>query len=262
LADTDGRVFTGVLASETATSVTLRASEPAVTEAAVGKVVERTVLRKDIEAMKASDQSLMPEDLKKEMTPRDAADLVAYLRQTLGPVSPPVRTLFEDDASFVAALDQGAGRAVLEESDRFSGASSLLVTPPQRFSPRLPGWQYHITEKPGPGQFRYMRFAWKSRGGAGVMIELAAAGGWPRADQPVRRYYSGRNTTAWKAMQVSGQVPTEWTVVTRDLWQDCGEFVLTGIAPTAMGGAALFDRIELLRSLDPVLPARTEAGKR
>ena len=88
-------------------------------------------------------------------------------------------------------------------------------------------------------------------GGAGVMIELAADGGWPRADQPVRRYYSGRNTTAWKAMQVSGRVPTEWTVVTRDLWQDCGEFVLTDIAPTAMGGAALFDRIELLRSLDP-----------
>lgn len=36
----------------------------------------------------------------------------------------------------------------------------------------------------------------------------------------------------------------------RDLWRDFGEFTLTGFAPTAMGGPALFDRIELLQSLD------------
>ena len=40
--------------------------------------------------------------------------------------------------------------------------------------------------------------------------------------------------------------------MTRDLWKDFGNFTLTGIAPTAMGGEALFDRIELLRSLDRV----------
>jgi hypothetical protein len=37
-----------------------------------------------------------------------------------------------------------------------------------------------------------------------------------------------------------------------DLWQDFGEFTLTGIAPTAMGGAADFDRLEFLASLDGV----------
>ncbi len=45
--------------------------------------------------------------------------------------------------------------------------------------------------------------------------------------------------------------PREWTVVTCDLWQDMGNFTLTGLAPTAMGGSALFDRIELLQGLDP-----------
>lgn len=45
--------------------------------------------------------------------------------------------------------------------------------------------------------------------------------------------------------------PREWTVVTRDLWQDMGDFTLTGIAPTAMGSPALFDRIELLQSIAP-----------
>ena len=34
--------------------------------------------------------------------------------------------------------------------------------------------------------------------------------------------------------------------MTCDLWQDFGTFTLTGIAPTAIGGDALFDRIELL----------------
>jgi hypothetical protein len=48
-------------------------------------------------------------------------------------------------------------------------------------------------------------------------------------------------------VEISPTAPREWTVVTRDLWGDFGDFTLTGIAPTAMGGAALFDRIELLQ---------------
>ena len=86
------------------------------------------------------------------------------------------------------------------------------------------------------------------------MIELAADGNWPAADSPTRRYYSGENTTQWNARQISSEPPREWSVVTIDLWRDCGEFTLTGIAPTALGGEARFDRIELLRVLDdPVL---------
>ena len=81
------------------------------------------------------------------------------------------------------------------------------------------------------------------------MFELAAQGAWPPADKPLRRYYSGANTSGWQATEVSRDVPTEWTVVTVDLWKDFGAFTLTGIAPTAMGGPALFDKIELLQSL-------------
>jgi hypothetical protein len=42
--------------------------------------------------------------------------------------------------------------------------------------------------------------------------------------------------------------------VTCDLWKDFGSFLLTGMAPTAMGGEALFDRILLLRSLEEPKP--------
>src|SRR5262249_2503640 len=100
----------------------------------------------------------------------------------------------------------------------------------------------------------YLRFAWKSLGAQGVMLELAADGAWPPANQAVRRYYSGKNSTVWQAIEVSPEVPTEWSVVTIDLWKDAGPFTLTGIAPPAMEGDALCDRIELLETLYSPLP--------
>ena len=241
-----GQIFTGVLAAETATSITLRREEQA----------EDTILRRNIDEMEASPASMMPENLEEEVSPQDVVDMIAFLRESLVPVPPPLVTLFEDEQSFVQLLAGGAGTVGLRTDDRFSGTASLAVTPPQRFSLDIPGWKYRIVENPGKGEFRYLRFAWKSPGGEGVMLELAADGQWPPAEQPLRRYYSGRNTTGWAAVRVAQQAPRQWTVVTRDLWKDFGEFTLTGIAPTAMGSAALFDRIELLRSLDDVKPSQ------
>ena len=65
----DGRISTGVIASETATSITLRQPE--------GK--QLTVLREDIDIMRNSGKSLMPEGLEKKLTPQHMADLIAYL---------------------------------------------------------------------------------------------------------------------------------------------------------------------------------------
>lgn len=242
----DGKIFTGILAAETATSVTLRKEQAA----------DEVILRKDIDVMSTASNSMMPEDLEKEVSPKDVADLIAYLREAFGPAAPPLVTLFDDDPAFASLLAEGEGRAAVVSGDRFSGTAALGITPPQRFSLRIPGWQYRIVENPGPGEYRYLRFAWKSRGGHGIMIELAGEGKWPPADRPLWRYYSGKNTTGWAAVEVTPDVPQQWTVVTRDLWKDFGNFTLTGIAPTAMGGEALFDRIELLRSLDSVKPGQ------
>jgi putative heme-binding domain-containing protein len=237
----EGQIFTGLLAAETATSVTLRKEQSA----------EETILRKNIDELAVSPLSMMPENLEKEVSPKDVADVVAYLREALGPPLPAMVTLFDGDPAFVQALAEGQGTASLVTEDHHSAKAALRITPPQRFSLRIPGWEYKITEAPVLGEYRYLRFAWKSRKGTlGVMIELAGDGKWPPADKPLWRYYSGRNLTGWAAVQVSPQVPDEWTVVTRDLWKDFGTFTLTGIAPTAMHGEALFDRIELLRSLD------------
>ncbi len=66
----DGAVITGLMSSESPTSITLRKEE--------GQ--EQTVLRKDIEAIRVSEASLMPADLVTTIKPQDVADVIAWLR--------------------------------------------------------------------------------------------------------------------------------------------------------------------------------------
>lgn len=68
-----GRVVTGILASESATSLTLRRE----------KGMTDTVLRREVETIKASNVSLMPSNLYQQINPADMADLLGYLRQAL-----------------------------------------------------------------------------------------------------------------------------------------------------------------------------------
>ena len=69
VATVDGRVLSGLIASESATSVTLRRQE--------GK--DEVLLRSEIDEMTTSGQSLMPEGLEKDLKPRDLADLIAFI---------------------------------------------------------------------------------------------------------------------------------------------------------------------------------------
>jgi len=247
-----GQTFNGILASESATSVTLR----------MPAGLEQVILRKDIARFDSLPVSLMPEALATTLEPRDAADVIAWIRDVSGEkkaLTPDRVVLFDEEADFVLKLREGDGQATFETNGAFSGIGFLAVTPPQRFSARIPGWSYPISEKPAPGEFRYLRLAWKTRDSQGVMIELAASGRWPEADSPRGRYFAGKNTTKWQAREISTDVPNEWRAVTLDLWKDCGAFTLTGMAPTAMGGTVFFDRIELLRDVrDAATAQRSE----
>jgi putative membrane-bound dehydrogenase-like protein len=64
-----GRVVTGLIAAETAASVTLRRAEKA----------EDTLLRSQIESIQATAKSLMPEGLEMQLGRQDVADVIAYL---------------------------------------------------------------------------------------------------------------------------------------------------------------------------------------
>ncbi len=66
----DGDSLTGVIANESATAITLRQKDG----------VETTLLRSQIQTVYASSLSMMPEDLEQTITPRQMADLIAYLK--------------------------------------------------------------------------------------------------------------------------------------------------------------------------------------
>lgn len=66
----DGRAFSGLLAGESAASITLRQAQG----------LEETVPRSQIASLTASPLSLMPQELEKTMTKQELADLLSYLR--------------------------------------------------------------------------------------------------------------------------------------------------------------------------------------
>jgi putative heme-binding domain-containing protein len=66
----DGRVFSGILAAETGTSLTLKDQQ--------GKMA--VILRSELEELHGTGKSLMPEGLEKDVGKQDLADVIAYLR--------------------------------------------------------------------------------------------------------------------------------------------------------------------------------------
>ncbi len=70
IATRDGNVIDGVIAAETASSVTLRRAE------------DKTdvILRRDIEEIRSTGKSLMPEGLEKDITLQEMADLITFLK--------------------------------------------------------------------------------------------------------------------------------------------------------------------------------------
>jgi putative heme-binding domain-containing protein len=66
----DGKLLTGIIASDTASSITLKQPE--------GKTV--ALLRTEIEELRSNGISLMPEGLEKNIPPQDMADLVAFIK--------------------------------------------------------------------------------------------------------------------------------------------------------------------------------------
>jgi putative membrane-bound dehydrogenase-like protein len=67
---TDGRILLGIVATETPTSLTLRRADG----------VDDVILRKDLESLRSTRLSLMPEEMEKKLTKQEVADLFAYLK--------------------------------------------------------------------------------------------------------------------------------------------------------------------------------------
>ncbi|HEY2147529.1 MAG TPA: c-type cytochrome, partial [Pirellulales bacterium] len=104
----DGRTFSGIVAEETTTSITL-----------VGPEEKRqTILRSDIESLRSAGRSLMPEGLEKDLKPQDLADIIAFV----GKSEPPRE--FAGNSPAVVKADS-------------SGAIALGATRARIYGPRL-----------------------------------------------------------------------------------------------------------------------------
>ena len=67
----DGRTLTGLIAAESAASVTLKRAENATD----------TILRVDLDELQSTGLSIMPEGLEKQLDKQTLADVIAYLMQ-------------------------------------------------------------------------------------------------------------------------------------------------------------------------------------
>jgi len=163
--------------------------------------------------------------------------------------------VFEDDEKFIALLTEGGGRAIPENRDKYSGQTCLRVNGDQKFNAKLPGLSVKVRENPGPGEVRYIRFAWKKQGGNTICIQLNHDGTWGPGgtgrDGAKFRYHAGPGGECYGgSLVIDEKLPVKFEVVTRDLFADFGEFTLDGLAFSAVDGqAALFDHLYLGRSL-------------
>jgi hypothetical protein len=174
------------------------------------------------------------------------------------PVTEQPKEIYEDDEKFIALFTEGNGRAIPDQRDQYSGKYSLRVTPDQKFNANLPNFAVKIRENPGPGEYRYVRFAWKKVQGNSICLQLAHGGKFgPASDAGGRegakfRYHAGPSGECFGAsLQVSDKIPAQFQVVTRDLFIDFGEFTLTGLGFSPVDGqSALYDHFYLARQLD------------
>jgi hypothetical protein len=188
------------------------------------------------------------------------------------PEAEPPKEIFEDDEHFPELLTEGGGRAIPEVRDMYSGKISMRVTPDQKVNSMLPGLGVKIRENPAPGEYRYLRFAWKKAGGNTICLQLAHDGtfgpGGTGREGAKFRYHAGPGGECFGAsLAIDQAVPAKFEVVTRDLFADFGEFTLTGLAFSPVDGqAALFDHLYLARqpadfSLIATKPAAAKAAQ-
>ncbi len=136
-------------------------------------------------------------------------------------------------------LDVSQLEPIKKDAEKKEPDKKLLI--PRRVHPMFPA---AIDSTPGPVAFRYLRFAWKKTAGQGILVRLFAADGRTFV------YYAGDvGVLTEPAVRISASLPTEWTLVERDVAADFGPFSLNGIVTSmADGPAAYFDQIYLGRT--------------
>lgn len=182
--------------------------------------------------------------------------------QKAGAYAPPktaIYRIFEDEPDFLTRLTEGGAPVAFETDEKQTGRGSCRVGPDQRHFQKFDGLNLPIREHPQLGEYRFLRFAWKKRGGTGIYLQMANDGTWGH------RYHAGSGSTTFRpSTEIAAEIPMEWTVVTRDLFADFGAFQLTGLALSPTDGeCGFFDGIYAARSIEDFdgIDARLIAGE-
>lgn len=102
-------------------------------------------------------------------------------------------------------------------------------------SAHLTGLNIPIRQNPGPGQYRYLSFAWIKWGGEQIGIKFDVV---PKGNAKGKTYdytyVAGTGSEdaemkIEKGLSVSKEAPGNWMLESRDLWKDFGDFDITGV---------------------------------
>jgi putative heme-binding domain-containing protein len=103
----DGRQYNGILANETATSITIREHD--------GK--DWVLLRNELEALESTGKSLMPEGMEKDVNKQEMADLIAYLTSN----APPAKKVVGNQPVIVKQAADGSLRLLATNCEIHGG---------------------------------------------------------------------------------------------------------------------------------------------
>ena len=260
----DGRVLSGLLADETATSLTLVDAK--------GK--RETVLRVDVEQFRDTGVSLMPEGFERDVSAQQVADLVAYVRSLQAPAKsasgkrPKGGTDKAKDPASIARFVLGASNPEAERrqmiADHPEIAAPMLAVMVAGFTPGTPEeyrripWIWRVTIAAGkrndekelkalllislPRPRESMRDWQAVVLGGGLINGISQAGAWPskriedllRSD-PVATKRWRRAIDLATAMADDEKVPkgTRYDalrIVAMDPWRRCGAQLLKYLA--------------------------------
>ncbi len=206
-------------------------------------------------AVKLDDFAGNEVELEIAQMPRGERVFVEWSAIRFSPHLPALAPLLEDSQKFVAVENgegenpgDAAGKAVWFDEDHHSGKQCLKLTPAGDFHYELDE-PLLIRADPGWGEFRHLRFAFRKFGKGRISLELNGA---TRRGEPIRYDAGTGEPVKGEAKRVWVQnLPSEWIVMTRDLWSEFGDAEITGITLSAVDGEyALFDHIYLGRTAD------------
>ena len=182
--------------------------------------------------------------------------------EELGPSHPdsvankPIAVLFDENESDLQSLKYPSNGFAFRYEDAFSGGKCLSMDadktagafyrPP--FGHLIPNWAFRVVENPKkPGEYRWLTFAWKgSESTRGMTLRVGEhhAGGVALHAGEATKFES-----ILASPSIAEKPPTQWTVVTVDLWKLAGrEMPIASMSLGTIGGPALFDRIILGRT--------------